>query len=67
MSICFQLEMAIKGGKVVKRLEAGSCVIPQLGPCEWIGEPSKRSLSWPIAQTAQSKSEDVCVQYCSLR
>lgn len=61
MSICFQLEMAIKGGRVVQRLEAGSRVIPQLGLCEWIREPSKRSLSWPIAQTAQPKSEGLCV------
>lgn len=48
--------MAIKGGKVVKKPEAGSCLIPQMGPSKWIREPSKRSLSWPIAQTAQPKS-----------
>lgn len=54
-----------KRGKVVQGLEAGSRVISQLGPCQWTREPSKRSLSWPIAQTAHPKSEDICVQYCS--
>lgn len=54
-----------KRGKVVKRLEAGSAVIPQTGLCEWIREPSERSFSWPVAPIAQHKSENVCGQYCS--
>lgn len=54
-----------KRGKVVKRLGAGSTAILQMGLCELIREPSERSFSWPVAQIAQHKSENVCAQYCS--
>lgn len=55
-----------KRGEVVKRPEAGSSVIPLMGLCEWIREPFERSPSWPIAQSAQHKSENAWVQWYGL-